>query len=1476
MTVPDLTVGSSRWLVDSRRSRSRLWRLGGACLAAVLAISAVAAVSSPAASQQGDEAVRIVARKLTSGRVEFGLQLREADDSWGQRQLPRVRFFPPTARVDSWLASSALSLPVGEVRIVARKLEGGRIEFGLQQRQADDSWGERQLPRVRFFPPTARVDRWLVSSPLALAAPLEPLWVILESPAPGAVTGNFAVTIAFAHPVTGFAEGDVRVANGRTVGLSGSGRTYTAEVEPAADGAVVVRVPAGVARDERGRGNEGSAPLTRLRASRGDAVREGLDTWDRAGVLDAYAREFDRTEPEWDFTGNVDDCVAGTTGQEFRDSVFGRLNWYRRMAGLGTVEEDEDSSAGAQQTALMMLAEGSLSHEPDSSWACYSSTGRSFAASNLGLGTSVGGLAGIDGYMQDPGENNAEVGHRRWILYPQTQEMGTGNVRRDRRDAAGNREANALWPRDANIFADRPAVREQRGFVAWPPGGYVPAETVWGRWSFSLGGADFSGASVTMSDDAGPVRVEVIHRSAAPRANSRSAPESAIVWAVDGDTDSNLLPAPSGPDHCYTVTVSGVRIGAATQLPYEYATCLLGEAPTVPADHRPPAEDPEPDDAPTPAVSGAFEAVSAGAVHTCGLRGDGTITCWGSNTDGQSDAPGGRFKAVAAGEDHSCGLRSDNTITCWGASWMGGAPGGRFRSVAVGGWHSCGLRADRTITCWGANDHSQANAPDGRFKAVTAGTVHSCGLRADDTITCWGSNNRGQSDAPAGRFKAVTAGLAHSCGLRADDTITCWGGNPGGTSDAPEEDSSFFRCGLRSDNTIYCWGRADHGQVDAPSGRFKAVDAGDLHSCGLRGDDTITCWGLNKAGESEAPDGIYKSVTAGGIHSCGLRVESTITCWGVNHRGQRSAPVGAFIDVAAAGLQGLSTRGFACGLRSDGTVTCWGDERHSPEPSGYFKAVTAGTGHSCALRVDGTLMCWGSDAGYRDGSITWISEVLPNSLFSFKTIDAGYRYSCGVLSDNTVICWGSDNEFGERDAPSGSFKSLSVGRHHSCGLRTDNTVTCWGYRVPGSNSAPAGTFKSVSVGNHSCGLRTDNTITCWGVSGITVDGKFYGHGEPPSGTFKSVTVGRYHSCGLRTDDTIICWGVELPLVWGPRIDDDYGVTDAPRGTFKSVSAGKEHTCGLRTDDTITCWGVNSYGVTDAPAGRFTAVSAGSQHSCALRADGTIACWGRNSGLQSDAPDSFFKAIGGRGDGTCGIRTDNTIRCWGLGSYTGYSAAVSDPNASGAFSEVTYGNDFGCGLRTDDTILCWGGRVRRGEFGQTIAIYREADNALLDEVLVLPGRFKAVTAGAWHLCGLRANNTITCLLSDSAEPDNRAHGQADVPDGSFRSVSAGNVHTCGLRTDGTVTCWGYNELGQTDAPGGSFKAVSAGNDYTCGLRADNTVTCWGNNKYGQTDAPDGQFEVIKAGRGGNPCGLRNDGTIICWGTLPLRVFAGGGA
>ena len=68
------------------------------------------------------------------------------------------------------------------VRIVARKIADGRIEFGLRQEQADGTYGSEILPRARFFPTDAEVGRWLRSSPLDLVDPTPPDTATTEPP----------------------------------------------------------------------------------------------------------------------------------------------------------------------------------------------------------------------------------------------------------------------------------------------------------------------------------------------------------------------------------------------------------------------------------------------------------------------------------------------------------------------------------------------------------------------------------------------------------------------------------------------------------------------------------------------------------------------------------------------------------------------------------------------------------------------------------------------------------------------------------------------------------------------------------------------------------------------------------------------------------------------------------------------------------------------------------------------------------------------------------------------------------------------------------------------------------------------------------------------------------------------------------------------------------------------------------------------
>ena len=408
----------------------------------------------------------------------------------------------------------------------------------------------------------------------AASRPHPDLTVAVESSAPLAVRGAFDVTITFSAPVTDFELGDIGVLNGAATSLAGSGAVYTATIEPAADGTVVVRIPESRARGPRAVPNLSSAPFVRTQAQSTETAQLGIDTWDRPAVLRGYRQEFEREEPDWGYTGDVDQCVAGTTSQDFRDSVLRRVNWYRRMAGLAAVTEDPALSATAQQKALIMLAQGALSHTPPPDWACY--TEIDFPGENIGLGSA--GVRGVDGYMRDSGDNNRAVGHRQQILSPLVVRIGTGNVRDgDRRFGAAN---TMHLDYDFNLA---PAAREVRGFVAWPPPGYVPAPTAWGRWSFSrqrvetevnrvgnttytrwfLSGPDFSSASVAVSDDHGPVPTEIIHR------------DGALVWAVNGDTRSAPWPEPAH-DHCYTVTISGVRVSGTVQAPYEYAVCVLG------------------------------------------------------------------------------------------------------------------------------------------------------------------------------------------------------------------------------------------------------------------------------------------------------------------------------------------------------------------------------------------------------------------------------------------------------------------------------------------------------------------------------------------------------------------------------------------------------------------------------------------------------------------------------------------------------------------------------------------------------------------------------------------------------------------------------------------------------------------------------------------------------------------------------------
>jgi hypothetical protein len=267
------------------------------------------------------------------------------------------------------------------------------------------------------------------------------------------------------------------------------------------------------------------------------------------------------------WTGNRSTCNAGSTALDFKDAVALRINYFRAMAGVpAQIVFSDTYSDKDQKTALLMSANNALNHNPPASWNCYSAEGAEGAGnSNIALGAS--GWDSISLYIKDPGTNNGAAGHRRWLLYPQTQQMGTGDI-----PPTGGAAANALWVFDANIWNPRPATREE--YVAWPPPGYTPYQVVYPRWSFAYAQADFSQASVTMTENQQPISttLETVQTGYG---------ENTLVWLPKGMSSSDAWPKPVA-DTRYQVTINNVLI-AGSPRNFTYEVTVFDPATAPPA-----------------------------------------------------------------------------------------------------------------------------------------------------------------------------------------------------------------------------------------------------------------------------------------------------------------------------------------------------------------------------------------------------------------------------------------------------------------------------------------------------------------------------------------------------------------------------------------------------------------------------------------------------------------------------------------------------------------------------------------------------------------------------------------------------------------------------------------------------------------------------------------------------------------------------
>jgi alpha-tubulin suppressor-like RCC1 family protein len=360
----------------------------------------------------------------------------------------------------------------------------------------------------------------------------------------------------------------------------------------------------------------------------------------------------------------------------------------------------------------------------------------------------------------------------------------------------------------------------------------------------------------------------------------------------------------------------------------------------------------------------AIRAIAAGNAHTCALKANGVIECWGQIPN--------EFRS----QDDPLTLTKSKPVQLEHSSY------GRPVALSAAGDGTCALYETESQRLF-MRCHQHAAVPDrltlSVFEDVTAfasGSRFACAVLARGSLTCGGRNSFGQ----LGRgTRTAREDVAAVPGLPDGVVMVALGGYDacqaqGGLRDCSP--AAAHACAVTSTGEAWCWGSNSSGQLgngsstDSPSPvrvtslneKVAAISLGGEHSCVLTAAGTAKCWGSNQSGQlgkaagpnSPLPanaEGISSRLTAiaaGGDHTCAITEGQRLVCWGANEHGQLGdgTQTSRGVPVEVSALQGVA-------------------------------AVALGQEHTCAVLSSGAARCWGNNDGGTLGDGTYTSRSLP-------------------------------------------------------------------------------------------------------------------------------------------------------------------------------------------------------------------------------------------------------------------------------------------------------------------------------------------------------------------------------------------------------------------------------------------------------------------------------------------------------------------
>lgn len=589
--------------------------------------------------------------------------------------------------------------------------------------------------------------------------------------------------------------------------------------------------------------------------------------------------------------------------------------------------------------------------------------------------------------------------------------------------------------------------------------------------------------------------------------------------------------------------------------------------------------------------------IAAHKAHLCGIKTDHSLWCWGNNDNGQLGADTttvitqeqplkvgnwNDWLSVSVGENHTCAIRQDHSLWCWGRDDYGQVgnpntitpsaepfqvhPNEQWIMVVSGRFFNCAIKADESAWCWGGNANGQLGnltietqsepvpvAGNQRWQWLTAGPLHICAIDTEQGLWCWGDNWSGQlgngnfSDAiqpiqvdSSLEYTMVAAGEYNTCASKQNQSFWCWGHNlygQLGSGSSRNSSNEYFVLPQQSGSMATDW---------------LTIDVGLDHFCGIRSGGTLWCWGANYSAQLASGNFLdsalprlvanhfnWAQVSTGTNNSCAIKTDGRLFCWGWNEFGQVGN--GNFFD------------GGAPAPRAVASTLAW-------------LSVTNGNSHTCGIKEDNSAWCWGRNSEGQLGidALGLAIPTLVNTTLLWKNLKAGGWHTCGIAMDDMIYCWGWNlyGQLGTGDttyrpyptliADNSTWKMVDTKMNHTCAIKSDDTLWCWGYNGFGE------------LGNGEIGELTNQTIPI-----------------PVASTqlFKDVNVGAWNTCATTISDEVFCWGNNFygELANGNRMNQP--LPQPVLGNFNPIEMqlGGNVSCMLNNDSSVWCWGYNFYG-----------------------------------------------------------------------------------------------------------------------------------------------------------------------------------------------------------------------------------------------------------------------------------------------------------